>query len=176
MVCNHTVTSPAALIVVIDSGATDTMTACKSLFEDITYYSDINNQIIPQVMMRDKHTYHPVKGYGWINYVLNGHRIRQMALYIPALGNTTLFSVKQHMQWAGTFFHAKDNKAVLAFPTFTIALDTNHEISTTIHSAVHSTAPIEFDESTALPSTGPSNKTTDISLVSQEIKCYIPTV
>jgi hypothetical protein len=79
--------------VIADSGATHFMTGIPSLFGDITYYSATHTSKKPHVMLGDDTTYHPVEGYGWVNYLLKGKRIRHHALFIPALGKTSLLSV-----------------------------------------------------------------------------------
>ena len=156
---------------VADSGATDDMTPHADLFESITYY-DTNNKYQPQVMLGDEETFHPIVGYGYMNYSLNGHRIRRRGLYIPGLGNTTLLSIKQHMQYKGNYFHAENNVASLAFPTFTIDLNTDDEISAEIESA-HDDQILEYDEQSS--EAVPSNPTTAIlPLVSRNVKEYIP--
>jgi deoxyuridine 5'-triphosphate nucleotidohydrolase len=160
--------------VVIDSGATDTMSANAELFESITKYNT-NSTNQPKVMLGDEQTYHPVIGYGWINYVVHNHRIRQLALYVPALGDTTLFSVKQHMAWKGTYFHAENNEALLSFPTFSIPLDSTHEISMNIQPAITSTRTIDFDEQQAqeaTSSTSPRNYY--LPMISKNVKTYLP--
>jgi hypothetical protein len=97
------------------------MSGIPPLFESITEYNHMDSDI-PKVMLDDESTFHLVKGYEYINYTLKGHRIRHQALYIPALGKTSLLSVKQHVQWKGNYFHAESNSAVIAFPNSTIDL------------------------------------------------------
>jgi deoxyuridine 5'-triphosphate nucleotidohydrolase len=159
---------------VIDSGATDTMSAHAELFEEITYFSDTKHAQ-PQVMLGDENTYHPVSGYGWINYIIDGHRVRQPALYIPALGNTTLISVKQHMKWEGNYFHAENNQATIAYPTFQVSLHTRHEIAAYILPVRDQSMPIDFNEATAIPTPSSSTPTAkSIKLVSKVVHDYIP--
>ena len=45
--------------------------------------------------------------------------IHTMAYFVPDLG-CSLFSIRQHAQYQGCYFHAKNNKCTLAFPTFMI--------------------------------------------------------
>jgi hypothetical protein len=173
----HTTSSPVHSklkhLAVIDSGATDTMTSNKSLFESITYYSSSQSSS-SKVMLGNEQTFHPVRGYGWINYYMGGYRIRQLALYVPALGNTTLLLVKQHMRWQGTYFHAEDNEAILAYPTCQIYFHIQPEISLPIHPAVTSTAPFAFNEETAVPAESSHHPTkSTIQLVSKQVKTYV---
>jgi dUTP pyrophosphatase len=142
------------------------------LFEEITYYN-VNKENQPYVMLGDECTYHPVMGYGWINYKINSYHVRQMALYIPALGETTLLSVKQHMSWLGTYFHAEKNTATLAFPTFHVDLNTTDEISIQIEPIQSTTTTPDFDEATALPAKGKSRQHS-ISLISCKVAKLIP--
>jgi hypothetical protein len=158
----------------IDSGATDTMTAHSELFESITHFADTDHTQ-PKVMLGDENTFHPVSGYGWINYMIGNRRVCQPALYIPALGQTTLISVKQHMKWKGNFFHAENNQATIAYPTFQVDLDTKHELSTFIRPVHDSTIKIEFNEARAIPiSTKSSPSTKTIRMVSHLVPKYIP--
>jgi hypothetical protein len=113
---------------VIDSGATHTMTSELSLFESITYYNDGHDS--PTVMLGNDSTHLNIKGYGILSFTIGKHTIRTSGLYIPELGDTTLLSVKQHMKYKGNYFHAENNNAMLAFPTFTIPLSTANEIKT----------------------------------------------
>jgi hypothetical protein len=136
--------------VVADSGATHFMSGIPLLFESITEYNQRDSDI-PKVMLGDESTFHPVKGYGCVNYTLKGHRIRHQALYIPALGKTSLLSVKQHVQWKGNYFHAESNSAVIAFPNATIDFDVKDEIESTIIPSSQSHLPYTFDEETATP-------------------------
>ena len=71
---------PAPLYkMVLDSGATDTMSAVKELFESITYfYTDGNPPAnTPHVILGDDKTVYPIKGYGCIKYHLCGKIIKQ---------------------------------------------------------------------------------------------------
>ena len=155
-------------IAVADSGATDTMTGDKSLFENISYYDNPSS-----VVLGDETTCHPIEGYGWITFTAQNRTMKIKALYVPALGKSTLFSIKQHIQWKGTFFHAEAKSALLAFPTFVLNLDVNHEIQFSLEHLNNHKEPYDFDESIAHPATISPNHAT-IPLISSSIKQYIP--
>jgi dUTP pyrophosphatase len=126
-------------------------------------------------MLGDETTFHPVCGYGWINYFIGGHQFCQLALYVPALGKTTLLSVKQHMCWQGDYFHAEDNEAILAFPNCQIQFDITPEISIPIHPAAHSTSHYAFDEAAAVPIPSLNNHVQQsIDLVSKHVTTCLP--
>jgi hypothetical protein len=136
---------------IADSGATHFMTGIPSLFEEITYYKSTNVKDQPQVLLGDDSTYHPVEGYGWVNYLLARKRIWHQALFIPTLGATSLLSVRQHMQWKGNYFHVEANTASLAFGQAIVDFDVNDEIKTFIIPASISTLPYTFDKVSAIP-------------------------
>jgi deoxyuridine 5'-triphosphate nucleotidohydrolase len=158
--------------VVADSGATHFMSGISSLFESISFYNPTDSNI-PKVMLGDESTFHPVKGYGFVNYTLNGNRIRHQALYIPALGKTSLLSVKQHVQWRGNYFHAEANSATIAFPTATIDFDVNDEIESIIQPSSHSNQAYTFDEETAVPCNPKSTSRVSFNLVSRQVKSIL---
>jgi hypothetical protein len=169
---------PKKIKAVIDSGASDTMTAHKDLFESITYYPEDSNNL-PHVMLGDEQTYHPVRGYGWINYFAQGHRIRQLALYVPALGNTTLISVKQHTQWQGTYFHAESDEATLAFPSNQLSVHTDDEMYIYITPAGTATDKLMFDEESAIPiltSSSTQQRKHTLNLISKHTKTFLPSI
>ena len=167
--CKHISTSANSTTTAIaDSGATHNMSGDKSLFESITYY-----ETPPQVMLGDETTFHPIEGYGWINFLTGDKRIRLRALFIPGLGKTTLLSIKQHMKWKGNFFHAEANQAILAFPTFVINLTTKHEIELQLSPASKLHNNIDFDEYKAI-AIKTKGQLKSLKLISSEINRYIP--
>jgi deoxyuridine 5'-triphosphate nucleotidohydrolase len=133
--------------------------------------------------MGDDNTELTISGYGYINYIIHGKRIRQFSYYVPKLG-TTLISIKQHMKSTGCYFHAAAQSTVLAFPTFCISPRVSHEIDMLILPSPHSSLPLSFDEATATqnqitqPSKlfkrkpDPSSQT--IKLLSPRVKKYLP--
>ena len=108
---------PTTIRAVIDSGASHTMSSSTELFEDITYFPQDANQ--PTAIMGDDTTSLKIQGYGIINIIVQEHRLRLLAYYVPKLG-TTLISAKQHMKSKGCYFHAEAGKTTLAFPNFFI--------------------------------------------------------
>jgi hypothetical protein len=104
---------------VFDSGATNHMSPFKVMFESITYY-DQHHENSPKVLMCDETTEIPIEGHGYINIIIHGKRIRTHALYIPRMGETCLYSIRQHMRYKGCIFHAESNNSSLSFPNFII--------------------------------------------------------
>ncbi len=156
-----------------DSGATDTMSGHAALFESITYFDKSSSAPQPTVTLGDDTTEHPILGYGWLSYNMQGKSIRQVGLYIPALGDITLISIRQHMRYRGCYFHAEDNTATLAYPSFTIQLNTEPEIEVNITPvSLPSSQPRDYDESTASICTTTTNKTT-LRLMSTSISPFL---
>ena len=83
-----------------------------------------------------------------MDYMLRGQRIKRIGYYVPLLG-TTLLSIKHHMTFAGCYFHAENNSAVLAFPQSLIDVDTNPEMQIPISPVTNQNIPIMFDETEA---------------------------
>ena len=74
-----------------DSGCTNDMSGRQDLFETII---PLNSK--KYVTLGDDKTSLLIKGYGMMNYLLNGKRIRRFGYYVPGLG-ITLLSIKQHI-------------------------------------------------------------------------------
>ena len=116
--------SPSTMIV--DSGATAHMDNDASNFEYILPVTTASGD--PVYVQQGDGTDLLVTGMGPVSKVIQGkHIIRYMSYLIPSL-SCPLYSVKQHMDSAGCYFHAEGGKANLAFPTRIINLDTNPEI------------------------------------------------
>ena len=57
----------------------------------------------------------------------NKYPTRYMSYLVEEMG-TPLYSVKEHMEYQGCYFHAQDKAATLAFPAVTMQLETEPEI------------------------------------------------
>ena len=157
-------------VLVTDSGCTHTMAGLKELFENITYY-DPNHR--PEVTLGDNASTCHIHGYGYMSFQIDKYFVRLLALYIPDLGSTSLLSIKQHMQWTGTFFHAEGNEATLAFPTFSINMFVRDEIEYPIQPLSQQPPSYDFDESEAVLTTY-TNTVRSCKLIKQNIIDYIP--
>jgi hypothetical protein len=79
------------------------------------------------------------------------------------------------MRWQGTYFHAKDNEAILAFPGCQIYFNIHPEISIPIHPASTSTTHYAFNKETAMPAPSTPNHTqSSIQLVSKQVTKRLP--
>ncbi len=133
---------------VIDSGATSTMSPIKELFEDISYFG--NDDSYPTAELGDEKTAVKIRGYGPMTINMHGKKIRMMGLYIPELGETTLLSVRQHIESKGCYFHASAGATDLVYPNFIIHPRTEHEIDVLIRPYhVQDDKTLDFDEFTA---------------------------
>jgi dUTP pyrophosphatase len=101
------------------------------------------------VTLGDDKTTLIIKGYGFMNYLLNGKRIRRIGYYVPQLG-TTLLSIRQHMMYQGCFFHAENDTVTLAYPSVIIHTKTSPEFTMNIQPAKHLSLPFAFNEATAI--------------------------
>ena len=137
---------PSSPTMIVDSGATHTMSGIKEMFQSLTQYPP---QQRPKVILGDDNTTCVIHGYGWMEIKLSTYNIRILALYIPALNKSSLYSVKQHIKYVGTYFHAEANEAILAYPSFTVPLLTTNEIEIPIEPVRDSPTAFDFDEQTA---------------------------
>ena len=82
-----------ALIAIPDSGATDTMTGVIGLFSTLYNFKEMN---LPQptVTLGDDTTTVTAEGWGIIDYIEAGSRVRRVSLFVPALKTITL--IMQH--------------------------------------------------------------------------------
>ena len=167
----HVTKMPSILgpLLVADSGCTHTMAGLLHLFQSITYYDPHHRS---EVTLGDNSTCCQIYGYGYITVQLKSYTIRLLALYVPALGDTTLLSIKQHMQWRGAFFHAENHQATLAFPTFSINMFVHNEIEHPLEPSTR-TGNFDFDEAHAIPSTI-NTSTSTCRLVKQNILDHLP--
>jgi deoxyuridine 5'-triphosphate nucleotidohydrolase len=140
----HTPNSKSNDQAIADSGATHDMTSNDQLFESI-----IPLKRRKYVTLGDDKTTLIIKGYGFMNYLLNGKRIRRIGYYVPNLG-TTLLSIRQHMKYQGCFFHAENETVTLAFPSEIIHTQTDPEFTMSIQPAKHLSNPFIFNESEAI--------------------------
>ena len=157
---------------VLDSGATDTLSAAKELFNSLTYVYDDDTPPpnTPHVVLGDDSTVYPIKGYGTICYRICGKVVRQFCYYVPKMGNITLLSVKQHSQYQGHYVHSENNTVTLAFPSFLLSLANDNEMHAIVTKS--SSDKLDYDESKALLSNSPLQHTT--KLISNNVKQYIP--
>ena len=167
---------------VIHSGASHTMTSNSEIFENITRFPHDSNQ--PTAIMGDDTTSLNIHGYGMINVIAQGHRLRIMAYYVPKLG-ATLISAKQHMKSKGCYFHAEAGKTTLAFPNFFIYPRIATEIDINLFPATTSSQTIDFDEELSQKAPilyNPNTPSTlynkspikTLKVISQSIASYIP--
>ena len=157
-------------VLIPDSGATHHMSGDEKLFEEIEYYSKSKR---PQVLLGDDTTHCDVFGFGYMKFQAHNKVIRLHALFIPALKQSSLLSIKQHMRWKGTYFHAENNEAILAYPDFILPLDTNNEIELQINHCSNKLPP-SFDESKAQPSYKTSTHHHNLHLISKQIHEFLP--
>ena len=168
---------------VFDSGATDHMTPVRDLFESIHYY-DQTSPSRPVVIMGDEKTQVPIMGHGFINITIHGHRLRVHALYIPDMGATSLFSIRQHMRYQGCIFHAEAKNTTVSFPDFIIYPRVSLEIDVLCRASTTSTDTFAFDESTSIPIPHtttksravklPDRRHTKLNLISQSKASLLP--
>jgi hypothetical protein len=128
---------------VIDSGATAHMSSNQDMFSEITYFSDPDQH---RVIMGDDKTTIPIAGHGYMYIVLHGKHLRVHGYYVPGMGPTALFSVKQHMANQGCYFHAAAGNCELAFPTFTCSPRIAQEIEVIVHTPQNKKSYFDFDE------------------------------
>jgi deoxyuridine 5'-triphosphate nucleotidohydrolase len=140
----HTTTTITNDQAIADSGATHDMSSNSQLFESI-----IPLKRKRYVTLGDDKTTLIIKGYGFMNYLLNGKRVRRIGYFVPQLG-TTLLSIRQHMLYQGCFFHAENDTVTLAFPSVLIHTKTHPEFTMSIQPAKHLSLPFAFNEATAI--------------------------
>ena len=69
------------------------MSGMEELFEKI-----ILIKVKKYVTLGDNKTTLRIMGYGFINYLFNGKRVRKIGYYVPGLG-IRLLSIKQHIKY-----------------------------------------------------------------------------
>ena len=129
---------------ITDSGATHDMSSHKELFE---YLVPFTKPVL--ATLGDETTTLPVVAYGMMNYCIDNKRVRRIGYFVPKLG-TTLISIKQHMKYAGCYFHAENNQVTLAFPNGMIYPSTSPEFTVSITPAKDNNMPYMFDETEAI--------------------------
>ena len=127
-----------------DSGCTHDMSGIKDLFEEIIW---IKNRKF--VTLGDNKTTLRIQGYGFMNYLLNGKRIRKIGYYVPGLG-VTLLSIKQHIKYKGCYFHAENDTVLMAYPQAVLFVKTEPEFTLKIEPAKHLNTKYVFNEEKAL--------------------------
>ena len=132
---------------VADSGCTNDMSDNEEHFE---YIIPLKRQKF--VTLGDDKTQLLIKGYGIMNYLLNGKRIRKFGYYVPGLG-VMLISIKQHIKYRGCYFHAEDDTVLLAYPKAVLYVTTDPEFTLRVQPARHLNTPYAFDEERAIFST-----------------------
>ena len=118
-----------------------------TLFEDVALFKAFLSNL-PCVIIDNGTTTLFISNYIYMNYIICGKRIRRIEYYISNL-STILFSIKQHIQYQGCFFHAEDNKCILAFPSAILDTDVWNGINFPIEGAKHRSIPFTFDQDTA---------------------------
>ena len=129
---------------VTDSGATNDMSGREELFE---YIVPLKKR--KYVTLGDDKTSLIIKGYGMMNYLLNGKRVRRFGYFVPELG-VTLLSIKQHVKYQGCFFHAENDSVILAYPKAVLYVTTEPEFALKIAPARHLNTNYIFDEEKAI--------------------------
>ena len=129
--------------IIPDSGCRHHISFTETDFIDIHKF-DKNDQ--PYVKMADDNTKLPIAGYGTIQLKFNTKIIRLAALYVPNM-QTRLFSISQHIQYAGCAFLAHSNNAILTFPNFIIDVQNTDEFKVPVSS--NTDVIVHFDEERA---------------------------
>jgi hypothetical protein len=131
-----------------DSGSTEHMTGSQHLFSELHFFEDTNTTPPTVTLGDDKHKI-SATGWGVMDLLEGSKRIRRIALFVPALGNITLLSIKKHTSYLGCAFHAEANEAILAYPTHLTEVANNKEYTISIQASTDSSVPIDFDETEA---------------------------
>jgi len=140
---SHKIMEPHQLTFVVDSGAYPHM--CNTL----AVFSQFQERLLPGqergVVLADGVTTAPIKGSGSIEFKIKDNMFRlNNVLYVPAL-SSSLFSIKQHCQYKGCYFHSENNIATLAFPSFTTTFPIKDELylhtTPIIHEQIHKMSP-----------------------------------
>eukprot|EP00957_Ditylum_brightwellii_P021547 1624506-Ditylum_brightwellii.AAC.1 len=76
-------------VAIPDSGCNATMSSVEEFFEYIVPLQKRGDQATYAILGENK-TSLRVLGYGYINVLLDGHRVRHMAYYVPGLGTALL--------------------------------------------------------------------------------------
>ena len=139
-----------------NSGCTNDMSELAELFE---YIIPLHSN--KYVTLGDDKTTLIIKGYGMMNYLLNGKRIRRFGYYVPGLG-ITLLSIKQHIKYKGCYFHAENDQVILAYPKAVLFTQTDPEFLLDIAPAKHLTHSYAFDEEKAIFSTTSDKRTLSV--------------
>ena len=127
--CRKSSLPPTTSTMVVDSGATAHMDNNESFFEYVLPVTTTSGK--PVFVQQGDGTNLAVAGMGPVTKIINNkYKIRYMSYLIPSL-SCPLYSVKQHMDSAGCYFHAEGGQAILAFPDHLVQLTTNPEIQFT---------------------------------------------
>ena len=104
--CKKLSTQPTEGYTVVNSGATVHMDNDRSVFEYITPVTDDKGE--PLYVQQGDGSNLVVQGMGPVTKVINNkYPTRYMSYLVEELG-TPLYSVKQHMEYQGCYFHAQD--------------------------------------------------------------------
>jgi hypothetical protein len=109
-------------------------------------------------MMGDENTLIPIKGYSYIKVRIHSKVIRIHALYVPQMGNTCLYSIKQHTKYQGCTFFAKAQQTSITFPSFLIYPRVTTEIDVLMMKPTNDES-VAFDEQqqVKIPITNPTS-------------------
>ena len=116
------------------------MSGMEELFEKIIWI-----KVKKYVTLGDNKTTLRIMGYGFINYLFNGKRVRKIGYYVPGLG-IRLLSIKQHIKYKGCYFHAENDSVILAYPNAVLYATTEPEFMLKIKPAKHLNIRYVFDE------------------------------
>ena len=143
------------------SGATHDMSGIKLMFEEIFPRTNENGKK-PFALLGDGTTTCTIEGYSY--HRLNGLPIQNLQLFVPALKNSHLTSILQHSKYKGCYFHSKNKKTTLAFPSAIINANCKGEITIKIDPITttcdHANTIYMFDEQYT---TSASDKITKVS-------------
>ena len=152
-----------------DSGTTHHMFGEPTLFSELHFFEDTASPP-PLVSLGDDNHHIPATGWGVVDYMEGTHRVRRIALFVPALGPIILLSIKKHTTFTGCAFHATSNTAVMAYPSHITDIENGEEYSLPISPLPPSPPAPSFDETeAALVST--SSLTHD--LIQPDLSTYI---
>ena len=149
-----------------DTGATDHMSGVRSLFSKLFSFQSEDK---PMISLGDDSVI-PAEGWGLLDYIENGKRIRRVALYVPQLGDNTLISITRHIQYLGCWFHAEDNCAEMSYPSHQCKLGMSPELHSTVQPTEFTQELPDFDETIA-PSAGQADFAT--SLLPSSVLDYV---
>ena len=85
-----------------------------------------------------------IKGYSKTTFKINNRVVSKYGYLIPSLRHSLLL-INNNLFHPGCYFHSKANISALAFPTFTVNLIADPEVSIPIHPVTSFTVLTTFD-------------------------------